>query len=134
MPSSPSTLKCTNAPICPLRDQRERVTVTDPAHPLFGREFTLAATTGSAINGHAHVVYRGDVLLKLPIRATGLSPIWPRLPASKLSAAAIRDLIRLALQGQTSQPAMTDVPATSKSESDAKPAPATSSHAAGRAS
>src|SRR4051794_22603454 len=78
----------------------EQITVTDPTHPLFGRCFALASVTGSAAGGHALVVYRGDVRLKLPIGATSLSPAPPPgalLPASsKLSLGAIRDLIRLA--------------------------------------
>ena len=79
------------------RDQPEKVTVTDPAHPLFRREFVLAAIRGSVVNGQAVVVYRGDVVLRVPIRATSLDPDTPPLPTSKLSLAAIRDLVRLAV-------------------------------------
>ena len=78
-----------------MRDQPEQVTVTDPAHPLFRREFVLVAVRGSPITGHAVVVHRGDVLLKLSIRATSLCAAPPRLPSSKLSLPAIRDLVRL---------------------------------------
>ena len=82
------------------RDQPEKVTVTDPAHPLFRREFVLAAIRGSVVNGQAVVVYRGDVVLRVPIRATSLDPDTPPLPTSKLSLAAIRDLVRLAVPGE----------------------------------
>jgi hypothetical protein len=78
-----------------MRDQPERVTVTDPAHPLFRREFVLVAVRGSPITGQAVVVRRGDLLLKLSIQATSLCAASPRLPASKLSLLAIRDLVRL---------------------------------------
>jgi hypothetical protein len=115
-----------DTPIRPLPDQPEKVTVIDPTHPLFRREFALVATTGSAVNGHAHVVYRGDALLKLPIRATSLSAASPRLPASKLSPAAIRDLIRLSLQAQANRPAIIESSAIEPVEDDVEPAPLSS--------
>jgi hypothetical protein len=72
---------------------------------LFRREFALAAIRGSVVNGQAVVVYRGDVVLRLPIRATSLYPEPPRLPTSKLSLQAIRDLVRLAVPGGRASPA-----------------------------
>ncbi|WP_250265995.1 hypothetical protein [Rhodovastum atsumiense] len=120
-----------DTPICLVRDQLEKVTVTDPTHPLFRQEFVLATTTGSAVSGHAHVVYRGDVLLKLPIRATNLSPASPSLPTSRLSLEAIRDLIRLALQRETSPPAIIETPVAKQVENDAEPASETSLRATG---
>jgi hypothetical protein len=110
-----------------LRDQPEKVTVTDPAHPLFRREFTLAATTGSAVNGHALVVYRDDVVLRLPIRATSLYPASPRPPSSKLSLAAIRELVRLALSGgPTGGAAFAETPPVERVEGNAEVASPTS--------
>ena len=95
-----------------LHVQPERVTITDPAHPLFRREFVLAAIRGSVVNGHAVVVYRGDTLLRVPVSATDLSPASPRQPASKLSLQAIRDLVRLAAPGSCAVPAeVVDIPA-----------------------
>jgi hypothetical protein len=121
-----------DTPVSPTLDQRERVTVTDPAHPLFRREFVLAATTGSVAGGHALVVYRGDVLLKVPIRATSLAPAASRPPSSKLSLEAIRDLVRLAVhQGQTSRPAIAEAPAAARTGDDAEPALASSRRATG---
>jgi hypothetical protein len=109
-----------DTPICPLRDQPERITVTDPAHPLFRGEFTLAATTGPAVSGHALVVYRGDVVLRLPIGATSLYPASPRPPSSKLSLAAIRDLVRLASSGGTTgRAAIVETPPVERVEGDA---------------
>jgi hypothetical protein len=64
---------------------------------LFRREFVLAAIRGSVVNGQAVVVYRDDVVLRVPIRATSLHPDPPHLPTSKLSLDAIRDLVRLAV-------------------------------------
>jgi hypothetical protein len=86
--------------------------ITDPAHPLFRREFVLAAVRGSVVNGHAVVVYRGDTLLRVPVSATDLRPASPRQPTSKLSLQAIRDLVRLAAPGSCVMPAETvDLPA-----------------------
>lgn len=115
-----------DTPIRPSHDQPETVTVTDPTHPLFRRGFILVATTGSAVNGHAHVVYRGDIVLKLPIRATSLSAASPCLPVSKLSAAAIRDLIHLSLRGQANRPAIIESSAAGPVENDAEPVSLTS--------
>jgi len=88
---------------------------------LFQREFTLAATTGSALGGHALVVYRDDVVLKLPIRVTSLCLASPRPPSSKLSLAAIRDLVRLVLPGaRTSRAALVETSLVQGVENDAE--------------
>ena len=110
----------------------EQITVTDPTHPLFGRCFALASVTGSAAaGGHALVVYRGDILLKLPIGATSLAPAPPlgALPpaSSKLSLGAIRDLIRLASQvTQTWRSASGEDPGAERTEGDTEPISETS--------
>jgi hypothetical protein len=93
---------------------------------LFRREFAVVATTGSAVNGHAHVVHCGDVLLKLPIRTTSLSAALPCLPVSKLSSVAIRDLIHLSLRGQANRPAIIESPIAEPVENDAGSASLTS--------
>src|SRR5215212_6322301 len=111
-----STSPHLDTPIRLTSARPEQITVTDPTHPLFGRCFTLAAVTGSAAGGHALVVYRGDIRLKLPIEATSLSPAPP--PASsKLSLGAIRDLIRLASQAtQTGRSASGEDPGAEPTE------------------
>src|SRR3954453_20593544 len=99
----------------------EQITVTDPTHPLFGRCFALASVTGAAAGGHALVVYRGDIRLKLPIEATSLSPAPPPV-SSKLSLGAIRDLIRLASQvTETGRSAAGEEPGGERPEADTKP-------------
>jgi hypothetical protein len=101
---------------------------------LFQREFILASIRGSAMNGQAVVVYRGDIVLRLPIRATNLCPESPRLPASKLSFQAIRDLIRLAAPGERTSPvAIGENPAVEPVEDAADAAPVSSHRAAGDA-
>ena len=114
----------------------EQVTVTDPAHPLYGRRFVLAPVSGVKTGGQVLVVFRDDVLLRVPVAATDLSPARPCLPTSKLSLAAIRDLICLALPDRpASQPVSTPVlgrdPAHSCPASDDGPNAATSRCSAG---
>jgi hypothetical protein len=53
-----------------------------------------ASTVGAY--GQVTVVYRDDVLLKIPLVATSLYPGSPRLPSSKLSADSVRELVRVA--------------------------------------
>jgi hypothetical protein len=115
-----------------LQTQPERVTVTDPAHPLFRCEFVLAAIRGSVVNGHAVVVYRGDTLVRVPVSATDLYPDLPRPPASKLSLQAIRDLVRLAASGERTIPAVIVGPPTVEQVADgAGVSPPASPHATG---
>src|SRR3954471_2589623 len=115
----------------------EQITVTDPTHPLFGRCFALSSVTGAAAGGHALVVYRGDVLLKVPIGATSLSPAPPPgAPpppvSSKLSLRAIRDLIRLASHvTQTRRSASGEDPGAERPEGDTEPGSATSRRSPG---
>jgi len=49
--------------------------VTDPAHPLFGRRFrVLSISHPPQAPGHVVVAYRDFMRLRLPVRATDLSP------------------------------------------------------------
>jgi len=115
-----------------LQKQPERVTVTDPAHPLFRREFVLAAIRGSVANGHAIVVFRGDTLVRVPVSATNLHSDLPRQPTSKLSLQAIRDLVRLAASGGPTIPAVIVGPPTVGPVGDgAGVTPPASQHATG---
>src|ERR1700688_4509470 len=82
-----------NAPIRLPDGRSERITVTDPCHPLYRRCFSLVSAAGA--NGQVLVVYRDGVLLRIAARATSLHPPPPRLPVSKLSIDGIRELVRL---------------------------------------
>jgi hypothetical protein len=116
-----------------LQKQPERVTVTDPAHPLFRREFVLAAIRGSVANGHAIVVFRGDTLVRVPVSATNLHSDLPRQPTSKLSLQAIRDLVRLVASGE--RPTLAEIvepPAVEQVGDGAGMTPPASPHATGR--
>ena len=75
----------------------EQITVTDPAHPLYGRCFSLASATATVgSGGQVLVVYRDGISLRIPARATSLHPVPPCLLVSKLSIDGIRGLLRLA--------------------------------------
>lgn len=78
-------------------ERLEQVTVTDPAHPLYGRTFAVVAPASTiGASGQVTVAYRGDIQLKIPVMATSLEPTSPCLPSSKLSADSVRELVRVA--------------------------------------
>jgi hypothetical protein len=80
----------------------EQVTITDPGHPLYGRRFVLVSVPRSLrIGSHARVAYGDDPILRIPVAATNLSPLSCRQPVTKLTLEAIRDLIRLATEGES---------------------------------
>jgi hypothetical protein len=73
----------------------DRITITDPAHPLYGRSFGLVSVSNPRHGtGYACVDDSGRAVLRIPITATNLQPPSD-LPTSKLSLAAIRDLLHL---------------------------------------
>jgi hypothetical protein len=64
---------------------------------LYGRTFAVVAPASTVgAYGQVTVVYRDNVLLKIPVVATSLYPGSPRLPSSKLSADSVRELVRVA--------------------------------------
>lgn len=80
------------------------VEVVDPTHPLFGRRFPLASYSSTLTGpGFVWVLYRGDTRLRLPLAATNLAAaraatVGEPLGSTKLTPAAIRDLLALATQ------------------------------------
>ena len=77
------------------------VSVTDPGHPLYGRRFALvSAAAAPGAKRHVHVAYRGDATLRLPMAATSLHPLPHGLAGTKLTLEAIRELLRLAAEGE----------------------------------
>ena len=77
------------------------VSVTDPGHPLYGRRFVLVP--GAAVSGaqrHVHVAYHGNTTLRLPVVATSLHPLPCGLAGTKLTLEAVRELLRLAAEGE----------------------------------
>jgi hypothetical protein len=86
-----------DTPITSKGGQSEHITITDPAHPLYGCSLPLVLVRGSRDGtGYAYVDNHGHAVLRLPIVATSLHPAPSGLPTSKLSLDAIRDLVRLA--------------------------------------
>ena len=78
-------------------DRPEQVTVTDPAHPLYGRTFAVVAPASTVgASGQVTVAYRDGILIKIPVVATSLRPASLRPPSSKLSADSVRELVRVA--------------------------------------
>jgi hypothetical protein len=70
--------------------------VIDPTHPLFGRRFqVLSITHPPGRPGHILVAYRRGTRLRLPVLATDLAPDVPPLPRTKLTRAALLDLLSL---------------------------------------
>ena len=77
------------------------VTVTDPGHPLYGRCFVLVSGAAvPAAQRHVHVAYHGDATLRLPVVATSLHPQPCGLAGTKLTLEAVRELLRLAAEGE----------------------------------
>src|SRR3954466_3086260 len=86
-----TTIPPLDTPIRPQNARFEQITITDPAHPLYGRTFPLVSVSGSQHGtGHAYVDDHGRAGERIPIRATSLRPAVPDLPTSKLSLEAIR--------------------------------------------
>jgi len=101
-------LGCTSthldAPVRLPTGRPEQVTVTDPAHPLYGRTFAVVAPASTVgTSGQVTVAYRDDILLKIPVVATSLHPTSPRVPSSKLSADSVRELVRVARQFESQE-------------------------------
>jgi hypothetical protein len=111
-----------------MNTRPEQITVTDPAHPLYGRVFSLVSLPSAPGPGScAQVAYRGDIVLRIPVEATSLRPAAPGMPASKLALHAIRELVRVAARGELADPGAPD-----RSGPRADPAPRPSPPPAGR--
>jgi hypothetical protein len=91
------TIPHLDTPIRPQNAWFEQITITDPAHPLYGRTFPLVSVSGSQHGtGYAYVDDHSRAVLRIPIKVTSLRPAVLDLPTSKLSLEAIRELVRLA--------------------------------------
>ncbi len=80
--------------------------MTDPAHPLFGRRFrVLSISHPPQGSGHVVVAYRDCLRLRLPVRATSLAPIQSATLRTKLTRAALVDLLVLVKECEDPCPA-----------------------------
>ena len=74
----------------------ESVEVTDPGHPLFGRQFLVVSVSrGPAASAHVFIRYRDGIVLRIPVRATSLSTLVENAPQGKLSLVAVREFLSL---------------------------------------
>jgi hypothetical protein len=88
-------------PFSDSADPPDEITVTDPRHPLFGRRFPIISSPASfGVGSRICVAYEGGAILKLAVTATNLSLVSHNLPVAKLTLEAIRELIRLATEGE----------------------------------
>jgi hypothetical protein len=71
--------------------------VVDPSHPLYGKRFVLVSVTNPARGPrHAMVIYKKDILLRIPLSATSLAAETPRICDAKVSADSLHQLINVA--------------------------------------
>jgi hypothetical protein len=114
-----------------MNDGSDRITVTDPAHPLYGRSFLLVSVSGPQHGpGHACVDDGRRAVLRIPITATNLHPPADR-PTSKLSLDAIRDLVHLAGREESIRQPVPQPSVSSCALTDADPSPTTAPPASG---
>jgi len=79
--------------------------VTDPSHPLFGRRFRVVTISHPPHRpGHVTVAYREGMRLRIPVVATNLAPGGVLLPRTKLTRAALLDLLGVVKECEASCP------------------------------
>jgi hypothetical protein len=79
--------------------------VTDPTHPLFGRRFpVLSVTHPPGRLGQVLVAYGQGACLRIPVLATDLAPCTSARPRTKLTRAALLDLLSLVKECEGSCP------------------------------
>jgi hypothetical protein len=104
LPGTDRTSTHLDTPVRLPTGRSEQVTVTDPAHPLYGRTFAVVAPSSTVgASGQVTVAYRDDILLKIPVVATSRHPTCPHVPSSKLSADSVRELVRVAREFESSE-------------------------------
>jgi hypothetical protein len=86
------------------------VEVTDPTHPLYGRRFAVVSISHPPQRpGHVVVAYRDFMRLRLPILATDLAPGHAPALRTRLTRAALRELLALAKECDGPCPSNPDV-------------------------
>jgi hypothetical protein len=85
------------------------VEVTDPAHPLYGRRFSIISVSHPPQHaGHVVVAYWDFMRLRLPVLATSLAPSCASPSRTKLTRKALLDLLALVQECATPCPAPPD--------------------------
>jgi hypothetical protein len=81
------------------------ITVVDPTHPLSGRRFLIHRLCHARHGeGFVEVLYREAIRLRIPLTATDRAASPPALPRTKLTLAAVRELIALVKECRASCP------------------------------
>jgi hypothetical protein len=92
-----------NNPSDPAPDEIE---VTDPAHPLFGRRFTVVSVSHPPQRpGHVLVAYRDFMRLRIPVQATSLATDTGSRLRTQFTRAAFLDLLALLKECEAPCPA-----------------------------
>ena len=80
----------------PVPEAGATVEVTDSREPLFGRSFQLQSVARTCPK-QAHVFVRTDegIVLRVPLRATNLSPLVDTAPKATLSRTAVAEFLDL---------------------------------------
>jgi hypothetical protein len=81
------------------------VEVTDPTHPLYGRQFPIHSISHPGHGpGHVFVVYRENVHFRIPLTATNLSSCPRPTYSGKLTLESIRQFLLLVQEYDTPCP------------------------------
>ena len=79
--------------------------MTDPSHPLYGRRFPVVSISHPPQSpGHVVVAYRDFMRLRLPVPATNLAAVPAAVLRTKLTTAALRELLALLKECEGSCP------------------------------
>jgi hypothetical protein len=80
----------------PLPADPDGITVTDPAHPLYGRCFPVLSISHPPDHpGHVVVAYRTFMRLRIPVQATNLAADNGRLLRTTFTRSSLLELFAL---------------------------------------
>ncbi len=92
--------------------------MTDPTHPLFGRRFRVVSISHPPHRpGHVTVAYREGMRLRIPVPATNLVLSNTAATRTKLTRAALIDLLSLVKECAASCPDQRSVSGASSPKS-----------------
>ena len=95
--------------------------MTDPSEPLFTKRFEVVSISrGDPQSAHVFVKYQGDIVLRLPLRATSLSALVNHAPRAKLCQVAVQEFLSLVKEYELCPPKTTRRRATSGKRSGSK--------------
>lgn len=81
----------------PIDKSKTEITVIDPRHPLYNRTFSILSVSDPNFSqGHAYVIYREGVTLRIPFSVTDIFGHDCTFIATKLTSSSIEALVSLA--------------------------------------